>query len=281
MTDVRSPGLETGAQPGARPGAARRRGDAGPVQDVRRTTGSPVQSLPGTPAVEGTIERFTPTERAYHWVQAIPYLVCLVTGTALLLLADGRHLAAREGAAAVHRWAGAAMLVGIGLVGLLGDRRPLLENARIALRWSRDDLLWLWRYPLAENGRDVEVPPVGKFNPGQKLNLLGQMLLVPLLGATGLVMWFSHGVLLPWFAHVVAFAVAVPLVLGHGYLALIHRSTRKGLPGVFGGRVDRAWAVHHYPLWVRDEDARRELETREAALLAEVRSRLHAEDSAP
>ncbi len=68
-------------------------------------------------------------------------------------------------------------------------------------------------------------------------------------------MWIVPGALAAWFAHLGAFAVAAPLVGGHMYLALVHRSTRKGLRGVFDGRVSREWAEHHYPLWVADEDA--------------------------
>jgi len=208
-----------------------------------------------TSVAPSTIERFTPTERVYHWVQAIPYLVCLLTGGGMLLWADGLHAEAREAAAAVHRWAGGALLVGVAIVVAFGRRAELFENARIACTWRREDLLWLLVYPLEELGLDVHAPPTGKFNPGQKLNLLGQLLLIPVFGVSGVFMWLTHGALLAWYAHVAAFCVAAPLVSGHLYLALVHRTTRKGLPGAFGGRVPRDWATEHYPLWVKEQDA--------------------------
>jgi len=226
-----------------------------------------------------TVERFGRTERAYHWAQAVPYLVCLGTGAAMLLLADGAHQGERGTAATAHRVAAVVMCAALLVVVLAGDRRVLLENLRIALRWRGADLRWLLSWPLAELGLPVTPPPVGKFNPGQKLNLLAQTLLLPVFAVTGTVMWLAPGVLGAWFIHTAAFVVAAPLVTGHLYLAVLHRSTRRGLRGVLDGHVDRAWAAHHYPLWLAEEDARSAAREREALLLAEVRARSGA--SAP
>lgn len=198
--------------------------------------------------------RFNRTERLYHWVQGLPFLVLLATGGLLLgqrlfrvALVDPALLIG------VHRVAGVLLPVGLLLVVVGGDREALLANARLALRWRRADLDWLLRFPLHELSRRVAVPPAGRFNAGQKLNLVAQMVLVPTFLATGLVMWFYRGVLVAWWIHVAAFLVASPLIAGHLYLALVHPSTRKGLPGVVSGRVDAAWAREHYPLEYGDD----------------------------
>lgn len=46
--------------------------------------------------------------------------------------------------------------------------------------------------------------------------------------------------------------IATPFMLGHIFMATINPSTRKGLPGMFLGWVDREWARHHYTAWYRE-----------------------------
>ena len=47
--------------------------------------------------------------------------------------------------------------------------------------------------------------------------------------------------------------VAVPLVVGHLYLALVHPATRHSLRGITLGTVRRDWARRHHADW--DPDA--------------------------
>ena len=39
------------------------------------------------------------------------------------------------------------------------------------------------------------------------------------------------------------------LVIGHLYLALIHRSTRPALSGILSGTVPSDWAARHHSEW--------------------------------
>lgn len=165
--------------------------------------------------------RFTVTERLYHWAQALPFLVLLASGG--LILAQrlaGAEWVGHATLARVHKVAGVSLPAAIFLVFLGGDRRTLLRNLR---------------------------PGCPKFNGGQKVNLYAQVVLIPVLVASGSIMWLIHGALLPWYVHVAAFAVACPLIAGHLFMAVINPATRKGLAGVFTGRVDAEWAREHYP----------------------------------
>lgn len=201
-----------------------------------------MNALPPRP----TVVRFTLTERVYHWVQAIPYLVLLVSGILQLVARKlGIVILPLETLVLTHKIAGAALPIGMFLVFLGGDRRILLHNAKLALNWRFEDLRWLALVPV-HRILDLELPPSGKFNSGQKLNLLAQMVLIPIFAASGAWMWFRGEALLPWYVHVASFAIATPLILGHLFLALVHPGTRKGLSGVFSGRVDANWACHHY-----------------------------------
>ena len=47
--------------------------------------------------------------------------------------------------------------------------------------------------------------------------------------------------------------IAVPLVLGHLYLALVHPATRHSLRGITLGTVRRDWARRHHAKWNPDE----------------------------
>lgn len=195
-----------------------------------------------------TVLRFTRTERVYHWAQALPFMVLLATGGIILLQrASGRTMLTEDSLEVVHKVAGVAMPSLILITFAFGDRKVLLANARMALKWGMDDLRWLVLFPIHNFMPSVRVPASDKFNSGQKINLLAQMLLQPLFLLTGLAIWLRPAALLPWIVHVVLFGLAVPLVLGHMHLALVNRNTRKGLSGVFTGRVDARWAAEHYP----------------------------------
>ena len=198
---------------------------------------------------EKTVRRFTVTEIVFHWAQAIPYLVLLATGA--LIFAERLFdidLVSKDVLIDVHRIAGIALPVCILLALLGGDRRVLLRNLRLGTRFTKDDITWLRRMPLQRFRPDVELPPMGKFNAGQKINFTIQAIAIPLFFVSGLFMWFLHGQLLPWYVHVAAFLVVTPLIFGHMYLALINPTTRKSITSVIHGRVDGEWARHHHPL---------------------------------
>jgi len=74
----------------------------------------------------------------------------------------------------------------------------------------------------------------------------------PLFVLTGVLIWLPGVAFYSWLLHLALAAVALPLVLGHIYMALINKDTRVGLPGMITGFVDRAWAQHHYRRWYRD-----------------------------
>ena len=192
--------------------------------------------------------RFSATERWFHWAQALPYLALMATGG--LLIAQrliGAEVVSGYTLARAHRVAGVALPAAMLVAFLPGDKRVLLGNLGLALRWGAADLRWLCLYPFSALFRNLRVPAAGKFNSGQKANLLAQTILVPTFIVTGVAMWVSTGSLLAWYVHIAGFTLSVPLIVGHLYLAVFNTSTRKGLPGVFSGRVDAEWAREHYP----------------------------------
>jgi len=47
-------------------------------------------------------------------------------------------------------------------------------------------------------------------------------------------------------------ATALPLLLGHMFMATVNPATRVGLSGMVTGWVSREWAEHHYTRWYRE-----------------------------
>lgn len=196
------------------------------------------------------VVRFDRATRLLHWVQAVPYLVLLATGALLLAQrVGGRELVPAATLARIHEVASVALVVGVVHVLVAWSSRATWRDLSEAFRWGPKDLAWFVLEPLHAVCPRVRRPACGKLNPGQKLNLLAQLALVPTLAVSGAAMWYRGGAIVAWWIHVGAFAVSVPLIAGHLYLALIHRSTRPALRGMVDGTVDAAWARAHHPRW--------------------------------
>ncbi|MCA9556627.1 MAG: cytochrome b/b6 domain-containing protein, partial [Myxococcales bacterium] len=203
----------------------------------------------------GRVRRFGTTELVYHWAQAIPYLTLAVSGSALL----SAHFVtlsevARERLHLLHLVAAVFQIALPLLVFLTGDRRALLANAREAFTWGRADIQWVVRMHLKPFYPHLEVPQVGKFNAGQKVNFMLVMLGIPAMAASGAVMYFVPGVLGAWYVHVALFAVLMPMLAVHLFMATINPSTRHAMRGILTGEVDRAWAAHHHAEWLSRVD---------------------------
>lgn len=212
---------------------------------------------------EGRVERFSAASRAIHWVLALPFLVLLVSGL-LLFQPDVKaiHLGGHRLVALAHVVAGMVLLAAIPVAaGLAVAARKARRDASEALRPRREDLAWArWAATNLSGGR-APLPPQPKFNLGQKLNVIGSTILTAGLAATGFVLgvnYFTKEVfatsfvesVFPW--HDALTFAAIPIVLGHVYLSVIHPSSRASLSGIVRGHVDRSWASRHHGRWVEE-----------------------------
>jgi formate dehydrogenase subunit gamma len=194
------------------------------------------------------IERFSPTERAVHWVHATAFLVLLATGLALyvpaLSVAVGRRPLLKD----IHVYTVVAWITALVLVVVLGDRRRLRATVRELETFDADDMLWLRRYPR----------PQGRFNAGQKVNAALTAAFAVLFAVSGSLLWLGERdhrfqlastiLLHDWLTLISLF-----LLVGHLYLALIYPATRHALRGMTVGTVRRDWAERHHPKWVREQ----------------------------
>jgi formate dehydrogenase subunit gamma len=184
------------------------------------------------------VERFTPSERAFHWLVAVAFFVLLFTG-----LLMGKHGSLHNVLYTVHLASGGVCVVGLALIVLRGNRRALSQTRRDLSTLDALDREWLTRVPAAVFKHSPETA-AGRFNAGQKINFILVTVLFAALcvSGIGLIITGSHPVNpVLKAAHVVAAYTALVLVAGHLYMALINPSTRPALRGMISGKVDAAW----------------------------------------
>jgi formate dehydrogenase subunit gamma len=197
-----------------------------------------------TPPSQRRLPRFSRTERALHWVHASAFFVLLGSGVCLYLPSLAELVGRRPLLKDIHVYTALAWLAALALVVLAGDRRRLLATAREIDVFDDDDLAWLRR----------RGTPQGRFNAGQKLNVIVTAALAFLFALTGFFLWYgerNHAFRLQnallvhdWLMYISFF-----LVLAHLYLSLIHRTTRHSLNGIIRGWVNEDWARRHHPKW--------------------------------
>ncbi len=191
------------------------------------------------------VRRFTRTERALHWVNAVAFLVLLGSGLVLYLPSLAVLVGRRPLVKDVHFWTGVAWLPALLLVVVLGDGRAVLRTARELDAFDADDVRWL-------AGR--RPAPQGRFNAGQKVNASLTAAFTILFLVSGLLLWLGERDTRFRFASTVVLHdglmfVALALLVGHLYLAVIHPATRHALRGITRGTVSEEWARRHHPRW--------------------------------
>jgi formate dehydrogenase subunit gamma len=197
------------------------------------------------------VTRFSPFERALHWLLAVTFLTMAATGL-ILYLPSLAELAANRGMwKSIHL--GAAIAFWAGLIALLpGNGRQFRQSAREIDRFDEDDRRWL-QWAVTRRGDE---PAQGRFNAGQKLNTAIVSGLMVVFTVSGTLMYLQEsdaafrGRTSAILVHDLATWVALPLVAGHLWLALLNPSTRHSTRGILLGGVRRDWARRHHRKWM-------------------------------
>lgn len=197
-----------------------------------------------------SIERYNVGERATHAVAALTYVYLLITGLAfwtpalfwLSALAGGGYLA-RLG----HPWVG--LLFALALTRMHASWRDDMHT-------TDEDRAWRRAMGAYARNDDTAVPPVGRFNYGQKMLYWlmaggGAMLLL-----SGLVMWNVAAIPTDWHAlravATLVHAVAALATIG-GFIVHIYMGVAVvpgGLHAIIHGHVSEEWARQHHALWL-------------------------------
>ena len=204
------------------------------------------------PVPPGRILRYTFRERATHWLAGFSYLYLLLTGLAFwspwlfwLAIALGGGQVSRM----LHPW-----------IGLLFIAAVLQMYALWAFEMGFTDLDRAWFGSMRHyiRNEDEQMPPVGRYNAGQKLLFWGFFWCGILLFLSGLVLWFPEYI--PWslrwlrYIAVVTHASSALLTIGlfliHVYMGVF--AERGAFDSVIYGDVTEDFAKRFHPAWYEE-----------------------------
>ena len=195
------------------------------------------------------ILRYTFVERLNHWIGGFSYVYCLITGLAfwspymfwLATLVGGGPTARFW-----HPWTGLVFAISVGWMYDMWRRDMRITD--VDRRWSKAVKYYI------EN-EDEKLPPIGRFNYGQKLFFWLMFYGVILLVISGFGLWFVESIpwSLRWLRYLaVTVHVATALATIGGFIIHVYMGTamvRGGFTSIIRGQVTRAWARTHHRLW--------------------------------
>ncbi len=197
----------------------------------------------------GRIVRYTLKERIVHWAAAVTYLYPLLTGLALysphlywIAIALGGGPTSRFW----HPWVGVAFVfIMCWMFGMW----------RSDMRMTAEDRAWERAMPHYIRNEDEALPPIGRYNAGQKYFFWVMLFAAFALLLSGLVLWFPEQI--PWslrwlryaaiLVHVAAALVSIGAFIIHVYMGTA--MVRGGFRAMVRGYVSPAWARMHHRLW--------------------------------
>ncbi len=197
------------------------------------------------------LPRFTISERTNHWLVALNFFLLALSGLVFfhpVFYPLGQLFGGGVWTRILHPFFGVAMIFFFG--GMFFRFRELCSM-------TPTDWEWLSHAREMMNGDDRNMPESGKLNGGQKLLFWLLVACMALLVLSGIVIWRA------WFSflfpesvirfaavvHAAAGAVMIALIIGHIYIAIW---TRESIDAMLYGRVRRAWAKQHHPVWFRE-----------------------------
>lgn len=195
------------------------------------------------------ITRYSLVERANHWFGALSYIYLLMTGLAFwspylfwMALVVGGGPTARFW----HPWFGLLFTASLFWT---------FVQWRRDMRVDDDDREWAHDIESYIKNEDEKLPPVGRFNWGQKLFFWGMVYSVILLLLSGVALWYTEA--LPWsfrflrytaiLVHASVALITIGLFLIHVYMSTILEEGSFG--SMVHGTVTRAWAWTFHRKW--------------------------------
>jgi len=205
------------------------------------------------------VERFNFLARFTHWSHTVTFILCLFTGLALFL-GGVDWLAAifggYRGAGLVHRIAAVVLTITL-LTATVFGFGGLIAWIKDLLRFGKNDIIFVMKFPLEFLGFPVKVPPQTRFNGGEKGNSMVTPTMVILLVLSGYIIWFpaifpAGLVRFSYPVHDLAMIFATVMVCMHGYLGSFHPGSGESFWGMWKGTVRADWAKHHHATWYEE-----------------------------
>ena len=195
----------------------------------------------------------------FHWINAITFFLLFLTAMPLythkfLFLYE---MFGDETLQTCHHI--------LGVIFLLNPIVALLFTARSGVRFDKDDIKFLVKFPAELIGREPkDMPKQGFYNGGERLNILLQALLWLGFVVSGLTLWLGTGHISPairtWMIplHSICAGLGFAAAIGHIYLAI--GVNPDSFHGMRDGTVKESYAKHHHAKWTDKLEAEGRLE---------------------
>jgi len=192
------------------------------------------------------IRKSSVDEIVNHWILAGSCILLMISGYAFLFHIEsiGSVFGGVNAMKTVHNWLGVVFVLSL----LYSMRHYLID----ALEYDADDMQW-FKVAGGYLSHKVKVPPMGKYNPGQKLYYLAILVFGIVIAISGFGIWFMKDnttvMLLSHLVHNIAFCVFVIAVPVHIYLGTLAN------PGTFNimvsGTMPLSEAKKKHPKWIK------------------------------
>lgn len=126
-------------------------------------------------------------------------------------------------------------------------------------KWNKYDLPWMKAVVWVLLQKEENIPPVGHYNPGQKMLFRAFVIFVLAFTITGIMMWQPY--FAPYFSHeAVNWATLIHSACGilmlislvvHVWMACWIEGS---ITGMLYGKVSKAWARKHHPMMLKEHE---------------------------
>lgn len=209
---------------------------------------------------EVKVKRFS---KAFVWAHAINAIsFCVLYVSALPMYTEWFDwlypvFGGPEGARLVHRIFAVVFILPT-FIWMIFDFKGFKLWMKELVTWKKRDIQFFTEFVKELFGFNFKHIRQSFFNAGEKINSIIQIFTALLILGSGFPMWFPEffpRAVVQWayFLHNVGFALAIAVVVGHIYLAAIHKGSRPGISGVINGEVPAEWAKSHYADWYDEE----------------------------
>ncbi len=204
---------------------------------------------------EVVVSRYTGVQRVNHWITAALFTLLGLSGLALfspyLFFLTGLF-GGGQSTRAVHPWFGVALMASFAVL--------FVRFWRLNMP-SRDDITWMLHIGDIVRNRHDRLPPIGKYNAGQKGVFWSQTALILVMFFSGLVIWdqyfFAYTAIeqkrYALLTHSLAAIAAMAIILVHIYAGLWIRGTSRAM---IRGSVTGGWAFRHHRKWFKQATLR-------------------------
>lgn len=202
---------------------------------------------------EGRLEivRYRWPTRINHWIVAISFVLVALSGLSLFhpaLFPLSMLFGGGPWTRILHPFIGLVMVIAFALLGWRMWRDNLL---------TKNDIAWLRDIGDVLENKDENLPPVGRFNAGQKLLFWTIVGCLSALLLTGFVIWrayfsqyFPIGLIrFSVLVHALCGWVLICGIVVHIYAAIWIKGSVKAMTG---GKVSYGWAFKHHRDWFRE-----------------------------